>query len=211
MKKIIVLLLAVCLLVPSAAFAANKDLEKAHKKEMKQKMKEYKKDGWKLFGSTRTMEVALLTHYDKLNTLGDDVYVVAGIASRFQSKNVGRQMALNNAAIEYANRAGSKVRGLTDVDMFGSGTDGAEEYEHFHAAYERQVQAEISNALEESYSVIHDNGDGTFEMQSYFIVNEKAAHKARLRAFENAKREVELGQATADKVSKFIAEHLDKE
>lgn len=49
MKKIITLLLALCLLVPSASFAANKQLEKARNKEMKTKMKEYKKEGWKLF------------------------------------------------------------------------------------------------------------------------------------------------------------------
>ena len=207
MKKIITLLLALALLVPSAAFAANKALEKAQKKELKQKMKEYQKEGWKLFGSSRSLEVVLLSHYDKLNA--EDAYEVVGIASRFKAKNLGKQMAANSAAINFAQRAGSKVRGLTDTDMFASGSDGAEDYEHFHAAYERQVQQEIGNDLEESYSVIHDNGDGTFELQTYYIVNESKAAKARLRAFENAKKESELGQATADKISKFISEHLD--
>lgn len=209
MKKIITLLLALCLLIPSAAFAANKQLQKAQKKELKEKMKVYNKEGWKLFGSSRTMEVALLKHYDKLNELGDDGYEVVGFASRFRAKNLGKQMAANSAAIDYAQRAGSKVRGLTDTDMFASGSDAADEYEHFHAAYERQVQMEIGNVLEESYSVIHDNGDGTFELQTFYIVRENEAAKARRRAFENAKKESQLGQETADKISKFISEHLD--
>ncbi|MDE6135415.1 MAG: hypothetical protein K2F79_07555 [Muribaculaceae bacterium] len=209
MKKIITLLLALCLLVPSVSFAANKNLEKAYKKEMKKKMKEYEKEGWKLFGSSRTLEVSLLTHYDKLTNLGEDGYEVVGIASRFKAKNLGKQMAANSAAVNFAQLAGSKVRGLTDSDMFASGSDAADEYEHFHAAYERQVQLEIGNELQESYSVIRDNGDGTFELQTFYIVNENAAAKARRRAFENAKKETELGQATADKISKFISEHLD--
>lgn len=69
MKKIIIFLLAVFLVLP-AVEAQNKALAKAQKKEYKQKMKEYKKGKWQLFASSRSLEVALLTHYEKLNALG---------------------------------------------------------------------------------------------------------------------------------------------
>ena len=82
--------MALCLLVPAFDASANKQLEKAQKKEMKAKMKEYKKEGWKIFGSTRSLEVALLTHYDKLNTLGENGFEVSGIATNFKSKNIGK-------------------------------------------------------------------------------------------------------------------------
>lgn len=45
MKKLLILIMAICLMIPVADAAGNKQLEKAHKKEMKAKMKEYKKEG----------------------------------------------------------------------------------------------------------------------------------------------------------------------
>ena len=46
MKKVIMLLMALCLLTINAD-AQNKTLEKARKKEYKTKIKEYKKENWK--------------------------------------------------------------------------------------------------------------------------------------------------------------------
>lgn len=71
MKKIITILLMLAMVMPMAV-AQNKLLEKAQKKEYKAKIKEFKKEGWKLYGSSRTIEVALLTHYDKLRQLGEN-------------------------------------------------------------------------------------------------------------------------------------------
>ena len=48
-------------------------------------------------------------------------------------------------------------------------------------------------------------------MQSFFIVNEDAATKARIRAFENAYKESEAAQKYADKVAKFVREGFEKE
>lgn len=205
MKKIILFLMACCLLTP-AADAQNKLLEKKRKQEYKTKMKEYKKEKWKLFGSSRSLEVVLLTHYDKLNTLGDDGREVMGTASKFKSKNVGRQMAINNACLTYAQQAGSHVKGRIISDMAGDGVEADQEFDHFYAAYERQVEKEIKGEMQESYSIIHENADGTYEMQTYFIVSENAATQARLRALENAAKESAAAQKYAEKVADFVRE-----
>lgn len=212
MKKLITLLLALCLMAPAAMAAdINKQLQKALNKEKKEKMKEYKKEGWKLFGSSRTLEVALLKHYDKLNSLGDDGREVAGVASKFKSKNIGKQMATNNACTTYAQQAGSSLKGRVVSDMAGDGTEAADEFDHFYGAYERLVEKEIKGEMEESYSVIRDNGDGTYEMQTFFVVSENAASKARLRALENAMKESEAAQRHAQKISSFVQEGFTKE
>lgn len=189
MKKIILFIMAICLIAP-VADAQNKQLEKMRKQEYKTKIKEYKKDGWKLFGSSRSLDVVLLTHYDKLNSLGEDGHEVLGIASRFKSKNVGKQMAINNACLTYAQQAGSHVKGRVVSDMAGDGVEADAEFDHFYAAYERLVEKEIKGEMSESYSIIRDNGDGTFEMQVYFIVSESAATRARIRALEMPRRRV---------------------
>ena len=186
--------------------AQNKTLEKARKKEYKTKMKEYKNENWKLFGSSRSVDVALLTHYDKLNSLGDDGREVMGTASKFKSKNVGHQMAINNACLTYAQQAGSHVKGRIVSDMAGDGVEADKEFDNFYAAYERLVEKEIKGEMQESYSIIRENGDGTYEMQTYFIVSENAATKARIRALENAAKESAAAQKYAAKVADFVRE-----
>ena len=171
-------------------------------------MKEYKKEKWTLFGSSRTLEVALLQHYDKLNTLGEDAQEVVGIASRFKSKNVGHQQAINNACVTYAQQAGSHLKGRVVSDMSANGDDPSAEFDHFYGAYERLVEKEIKGEMTESYSIIRcvDPKAGEYEMQTFFIVNESAATRARIRAMENALKESEAAQRYAQKVSDFVKE-----
>lgn len=210
MKRLVMFLLAICMIAP-VAMSQNKALENARKKEYKAKMKEYKKEGWKLFASSRSLDVALLTHYDKLNSMSDDAIEISGVASKFKSKNIGKQMAANNACITYAQQAGSHVKGRVVSDMFGDGVEPTGEFDKFYAAYERLVEKEIKGEMQESYSVIRDNGDGTFEMQTFYIVNENAAANARMRAYEYALKESEAAQRYAEKVADFVKEGFQAE
>lgn len=209
MKKLIFLVLFAALLAPVPT-QAKTPLEKALKKEYKQKMKEYKKEKWKLFGSSRSLDVALLRHYDRLNELGEDGREIVGVSSRTKSKNIGKQMAYNNACLTYAQQAGSSVKGRVISDLSGDGVDAVAEMDHFYSAYERLVEKNIKGEMEESYSIIHDNGDGTFEIQTFFIVSESAASKARIRAMEDAMKESEAAQKHAAKISSFVREGFEQ-
>lgn len=208
-------LMAAIMLMP-AINAENKALRKALEKEYKNKMKEYKKGNWELFGSSRTLDVALLKHYDLLNTLGDNGREVVGIASRFKSKNVGYQQAINNACITYAQQAGSSLKGRIVSDMAANGADPSGEFDHFYAAYEREVEKAIKGELIESYSIIRcinpkAKGDKEYEMQTFFIINESAASKARIRAMEDALKESGGAQKYSTKISDFVKEGFPKE
>lgn len=204
MKKIIVALLALVLIAPVYA-GSNKALEKAQKKELKTKLKEYKKGNWEVLGS-RTLEVSLAKHYDRLNELGDDGHEVEGISTKTKSKNTGKQMAINNAAITYAQEAGSTLQGRVVADMNANGAAPAGEFENFYAAYERLVEKEIRNELEPSYSIIRTNPDGSYEVRTYFIVAESAASKARQRALEGALKDSAAAQKIGDKITGFVKE-----
>ena len=193
------------------ANAQNKVLQKAIKKEYKTKMKEYKKEGWKLFASSRSLDVALLKHYDKLETLGDNSYEIVGVCARYKSDNVGHQAAINNACNTYARNAGSHVKGRVVSDMASNGDDTSAEFDHFYGAYESLVQKEIRGEMQESYAVYKDLGNGEKTMQVFFIINEDAATKARIRAFENAMKESEAAQKYAEKVSNFVKEGFEEE
>ena len=64
--------------------------------------KDLKQGNWKIYGSSRSADVVLLKHFDRLSTMGEDAVEVLGVASKFKSKNVGVQMAYNNAVVTVA-------------------------------------------------------------------------------------------------------------
>ena len=202
MKKIIMFLMAAFML--SVVPATAQELSKSEKKALKAKVKEFNKEGWKIFGSTSTIDLALEKHMLKLHS--EDAIEVPGIASSFKSKNVGKQMALNSAMTNYASMMDSEIKGKVVSDMQGDGEFSETEFEKFYAAFKRSVQTTIKDELKESFSIIRDKGNGTSEMQTFFIVDKKAASQARVRALEQAGKESVAAQLYAKVVQKFIEE-----
>ena len=206
MKRIIYLLLAVVLAVPFEVANAQ-NLSKAIKKEYKAKMKQLKKEKWELYGSSRTLEVTLGKFYEELDSK-ENVREIMGNAARFKSKTVGHQSAINDACRTYAQQCGSIVKGRIDSDLASDGDDVNSEFDHFYAAYERLVEKEIQGELQEKFSLIRqidkEKGEPVYEMQTYFLVDEEAASKARIRAYEQAVKESEAAQKMATKIGDFV-------
>ena len=202
MKKIIMFLMAAFML--SVVPATAQELSKSEKKSLKAKVKEFKKQGWQIFGSTSTIDLALEKHMLKLQS--DDAIEVPGTASSFKSKNVGKQMALNSAMTYYASMMDSEIKGKVVSDMQGDGEFSETEFEKFYAAFKRSVQTTIKDELKESFSIIRDKGNGTSEMQTFYVVDKKAASQARVRALEQAGKESVAAQLYAKVVQKFIEE-----
>ena len=184
--------------------ATAQELSKSGKKALKAKVKEFNKEGWKIFGSTSTLDYALERHMIKMQS--EDAIEVPGIASSFKSKNVGKQMALNSGMTNYASMMDSEIKGKVVSDMQGDGEFSETEFEKFYAAFKRSVQTTIKDELKESFSIIRDKGNGTSEMQTFFIVDKHAASQARVRALEQAGKESVAAQLYAKVVQKFIEE-----
>lgn len=215
MKKTIQFLLAIGMLFACPVMnAQNRAMKKALKKEYKLKKKEFKKGDWAIYGTSRSLDVALLKHYETLNE-NENAYEVVGIATAFKSKNIGKQVATNNACNLYARQAGSHVKGRIVSDMANNAIDLSAEFDHFYAAYESLVEKEIKGEMKESFTVIRETGKDKasgapiYEMQTFFVIDEDAATEARIRAFENAMRESEAAQKHAEMVSKFIREGFE--
>lgn len=206
MKRILVMLIAAVLSVPVMNVSAQ-NLSKALKKEYKAKMKQLKKGKWELYGSSRTLDVTLAKFYEALEADGN-VREIMGSASRFKSKTVGHQSAINDASRTYAQQCGSFVKGRIESDMASDVLNLKNEFDHFYAAYERLVEKEIQGELQEKFSLIRqidkDGGDPVYEMQTYFLVDENAASKARVRAYEQALKESEAAQKLGSRISEFV-------
>ena len=209
MKKILVAILALSFLAVPAMNAQSRQLKKQLKKEYKLKIKKYSKEDWEVFGTSRTLEVALLMHYDKLND-GEKREIVVHATST--NKNIGKEKLLANACSQYAQSMGSNVKRRIVSDM-GSKISPEElaEFEAFYSAYENNVAAEIKGELYNTFCLYRDvklNGTAAFEFEGYFIVDIDAATQARIRAFENAARESAAAQRYAEQVSEFIKEGM---
>jgi len=203
MKKLMLILMAMTLCLPSA-MSQNKQIEKERAKVYKAKLKEFTKDGWKVYGTSRTLKLALLEHYDHLKSLGENGYEIVGTATKFRSQNIGHQACMNNAINNYAQQANSQVKARITSDMSLDQSSEAE-FDRFYAAYERTLQTEVRGELQESFCIYRPiKGTDQFEMQTFYVVNEEAALKARIRAMENALKESEAAQRYAEKVSDFV-------
>lgn len=206
-------MLVVAILTAGVAQVYAGDLEKTMSKELnkeyKKKVKQYKKEKWDVVGS-RTLEVSLLKHYNRLNDLDEDAREVIGM-SRAKSKNNGYQSASNNAMVTYASQAGSALKGRVMSDVYADGANMEGEFDHFFAAYERLVEKEIKGELTESFALVRALPDNTYEFQVFYVVSESAAAKARMRALENALKESEAAQRYADKLSKFVNEGFQQQ
>lgn len=207
MKKTIVLAFMALAMVAVPANAQNKQLEKQLKKEYKLKMKEYAKGDWKVFGTSRTLEVALLLHYEKLADDGVKEITTQTVST---NKNLAKDKLMMNACTKYAQEMGSNIKGRITADMGSRLTpEELEEFEHFYAAYENSVSAEIKGELHNTFCIyreIKHNGVPAYEFEAYYVVDMDAASKARIRAFQNAAKESAVAQKYADQVSKFIEE-----
>lgn len=197
MKRIIIITIAVLLAMPVFAQGA----------QYRKKLREIKKEGWELYGSSKTMKEVLRTHYEALDQEG--VFEVFGSATGIKSESIGQQMAWNNASINYVQQAGSFLRGRIATDNHaGGGYDG--EFNNFYSAYETLLQKEIRGELRPSYTLVRHNADGSYQVMSYFIVNEEAAMNARVKAMELAASESEAAQQIAVRISEFVKEGFDE-
>jgi len=211
--KFIVMSIAVAFVltaVPQTAEAQlskkqQKQLQKALKKEYKTKMAEYKRENWKLSGSSRTLDVALLTHYQKLGEDPENNKEFAGEVSQCQSINVCRQFALTNALNRYATLASGNVKGRVESILRADANMPQIEIDKFIAAYENLVKAEVSGVLTESYSIVKEKG-ATNEYKTFFILNEEKAGMARKKALERSLLETKIAIREAEEISKFVNE-----
>ena len=198
MKKIILITIAILIAMPVFA----------HGPQYRKKLKEYKKEGRELFGSSKTMKDVLREHYESLGAEG--VFEVVGTAVGVKSESIGQQVAWNNASINYVQQAGSFLRGRIDTDSHTSGgPDG--EFSHFYSAYETLLQKEIRGELRPSYTMVRHLSDGTCQMMSFFIVNEDAATRARIKAMELAATESVAAQRIAGKIREYVQEGFEEQ
>ena len=208
MKKLLFILMAFLMIAPVANADLSKKLDKVKEKAVKVRIKQFKKEKWNIVGS-KTIDLAVLQHYVDMDQPDEEVLEKIGVGVS-KSKNNAIQMATNNAMIAYAGDAGRSLKGRVMTDIFADGANAEGEFDHFFAAYESLVEKEIKQEMQPSFTLYKVLPDGRYEVNTYYLVSENKAAKARMRALENAMKESEVARKYAGKLSDFVKEGFNQ-
>lgn len=215
MKKLISIVALFMLMLTAGISETNaqqlsKQQEKALQKDVKNRVKQLKKEGWAPLASTQTLEYALLKYRTYIESDEDNRIPITGIAIGRNNK-IGRENAIHSGVSSYAGRAKAQVVGkMKSVISSDANNTSQEEIDRFGAAYESGVNARIGGLVKEHFALVRTNPDGTKEYNVFMSIDETAARKAREEASRAAKDQASLGDLT-NMVEEFIGEPVDAE
>ena len=169
---------------------------KALKKDVKKRVKELKKEGWKPLASSSTLEYAFSKYRTYLEEDSENRIELVGIAIGKNVK-IGRENAIMNGITSYALLSSS----ATDAPE--------EEIDKFGAAYQSAVNTKIAGLVKQHLVLVKDNKDGSKEFNVYMSIDEAQAKKAREAAALEAKKNAALGDLS-QKVEEFIGEPVEE-
>ena len=195
MKKIIIALVSMLVMVPVVLEAQNSSKEVL--KQAKKTEKMFKKEGWKIFGSTSTLRDALVKHYEKMNKIGDGASEQSGTAtvSDPKHKNLLVQAAETNAYASYAGKCREVVgQVVNEMELT------TVEKDNFLATYKSTIQAKIKGELDKSFVIIREVSKDQIDAQVFFVVDDAAAERARLRALRVASEGMKITEDMREKL-----------
>lgn len=195
MKRILIILMAFCLVAPAVNAELTKEQEKKVSKMAKSRSKELSKEGYVVMGGVPLRD-ALEKH---LATVENGAMEQIG-TGRSKSKNGCRQMCLAYAMAEYASKSSSRLKGRVVLDTYGNqiNFENDPEFDRFYAAFERLTQKEIRGEMKESFSVMKEMPDGSYSVIMYLTIDPTKAAESGEKAIRAAAAESGISRDYAE-------------
>ena len=207
-RKFMYLMLVLAVLFGGVASVSAQS--KALEKDVKKRVKELKKEGWKLQASATTLDYAMLKYRMYLEEDEENRIPLTGIAEGKNLK-IGRENAIMNGITSYAGRAKAQVVGkMKSLMSSDAAAASEEEIDKFGAAYEAGVNTRISGLVKQHFVLIRDMDNGKKEFNVFMSIDETQAKKAREEAALEAKKKTALGDLS-EQVKDFIGEPVEAE
>ena len=191
-----------CALILNAC-ASTSLLEKAEARQGKVVLDDLKKGGWEMNDISRSMELAVLKHQEKLKDPKNQP-VSATVTCKIMSNC--DLVARTEASRKYAQQAASFLRERIVGDNHLDQGDLGSEFAKLYSGYEILVQKEINGEVIPSFDVVRRGQNGVNEYKAFFIINEERASAARIKALELAFKETEAAQKYANQIAEFVKE-----
>ena len=207
-RKFMYLMLVLAVLFGGVASVSAQS--KALEKDVKKRVKELKKEGWKLQASATTLDYAMLKYRMYLEEDEENRIPLTGIAEGKNLK-IGRENAIMNGITSDAGRAKAQVVGkMKSLMSSDAAAVSEEEIDKFGAAYEAGVNTKISGLVKQHFVLIRDMDNGKKEFNVFMSIDETQAKKAREEAALEAKKKTALGDLS-EQVKDFIGEPVEAE
>lgn len=142
---------------------------KSLQKEGKRVSKQLKDEGWKVFGTGKTIKEALDAHYALLFQSKGTLMTIEGHG---KAKNINQAVrkSQNQAMHQYASMRESKVEGVTEVQMQntqgGEVTSTMDFNTHFKSSTEQTVKSFTPTVV-----FYRTSSEGWVEVRSFFLVD----------------------------------------
>ncbi len=203
MKRFITYVMLVFAIFFAGVTVANAQ-SKALKKDVEKRVKELKKEGWKLQGSTATLEYVMTKYRVYMEEDEENRIPLLGVAVSKNAK-IGRDNAVLNGISDYASREKAnivgKMKSISSSDA--SKADAIEEIDKFGAAYETSINVQIPSLIKQHFTLVRTNKDGNMEFNVYMSIDQKDAKEAQRKAAEEARKQAALGKLSED-VKSFL-------
>lgn len=171
---------------------------------------EWKREGFKMTGamSTFSMRQALDYHNSKILSDRDRFVAVMGTSEGAGMKDLtsASLVAQNDAAIRYAQAAGSVISGGIGREFANFSEQGAK----LMGAYTQKVSEYIMPLMKESFAIFKVDGE-YYHVRTYYIIDEVSALKAREEAMDKALKETATEQVFGSSVNTWVKEFVKTE
>ena len=198
MKHAFTMLAAALVLVCTPALAQTPTHIRQAKKLAKNEVKTLEKQGYQLseIGDLKSE----LTDYILESMMGKEQIV--GTSGPSASLNLAKLTAQNSAINEYVNKSGGMVKARITSDM--SSVDGVQR-DNLVAAFERMAVQEVKNDVKFCFTVVKEK-QRQYDVRVYCLVDPEEAHKAKMKALEQALHELGLAEQYGTKIAEWIEE-----
>ncbi|MBR1547067.1 MAG: hypothetical protein IJ633_09825 [Prevotella sp.] len=131
--------------------------------------KQLKDEGWKVFGSGKTIKEALDTHYNMLSESHDRLMTIEGHA-KAKNVNLAVRKAQYQAAQQYASMRETKVEGTTETHLSNSQDGNASSSIDFRTNYKSSTEQTVKS-LSPTVVFYRTLRDEKVEVWSLFLVD----------------------------------------
>lgn len=202
MKNFLLLVMTIALSIGSM-FAQPDKSDKALWKSAKKAAKELKKQGWNTEG-VEPLENLIYYHIQKTKAKKLEVIGLVEGNTDVTTMNQAKQWAFANAAMSYAQQAGSNIKGFAKNKISAGLADYDDAIDEFTQNFKIEVEKAIDGELRLDFGIFKKKKDGTIDYRAYYVVDEDAALNAKKKALKNAAKLSEYARDNFEQLEGFI-------
>lgn len=160
-------------------------------RNFKDKVKELEKDGWKIAGDYRTLELALIEHQNTMDANPMKYRTVTSTVQKCRSESIGKSQARFNAQTEMIFELTTQMVG-EEGGAKGNSEVKDNGISNFVQVVQSTAKGNMGGVLIPSYSLVKQNSDGTMQYRTIFLVDREKEAQVAENAMEKAIKETDM-------------------